>query len=100
LLGSREEMLRVKSIAYLVNRLPTNNRNLLKFVIKHLKKVSEHEEKSKMGVPNLSVVFGPTLFRSRDESPTKMLMDAPLLKGCVETLINHFEEIFSEVCKI
>lgn len=97
ILGTREEIFRVKSIAHLVNQLPTNNRNLLKFVIKHLKKVAEHSEKSKMGVPNLSVVFGPTLFRSQDESPTRILTDAPLLSGCVQTLINHFEDVFSEV---
>ena len=45
----------------LVRRLPKENRDTLLTLCEHLYKVSRLEEKNKMGIPNLSLVFGPNI---------------------------------------
>ena len=44
-------------------QLPTANRVTAARVIKHLKRVSEHNEANAMPGSNLAIVFGPTLLR-------------------------------------
>jgi hypothetical protein len=81
-------------IKKLVNELPKENFLVLDYIISHLKKTSAESEVTKMSVQNLAIVFGPTLFRSPDESATRILTDSPLLSGAVSNLIQHYEFIF------
>eukprot|EP01080_Neovahlkampfia_damariscottae_P001559 gene1559-12684_t len=93
--AKRSERDRVIEIKKLVQQLPKEHFIVLNYIITHLKKISGEYDVTKMSVQNLAIVYGPTLFRSIDESPTKILCDSPLLSGAVANLITYHEYIFS-----
>lgn len=85
---------RIRNIKELLCSLPKEHYVVLKFLIKHLCLVQKQKEQTKMGIINLAIVFGPTLFRSKDNSPTRMLTDSPILSGVVASMMKHFDYIF------
>lgn len=48
-----------------VMQLPTANRVTAARLIKHLRRVSDHDESNAMPASNLAIVFGPTLLRPK-----------------------------------
>jgi len=93
----KNRAMRPRAMKLLVDELPKNNQYVLYFVVQHLVNVAQHNEENKMGVSNLAIVFGPTLFRSRDESPVRLLSDVAFLRGCVETFIKDYDIVFSSI---
>lgn len=83
-----------KKIRDLVEQLPELNKRILAYIARHLKNVSDHKDENKMGPNNLAIVFGPSMFRTTDDSPIRMLTDAPLLSGCVQTFLLEYDYIF------
>lgn len=81
----------------LVEKLPDNSRYVLYFVVKHLHAVAQHHDENKMSITNLSIVFGPTLFRSTNTSPTVMLGDVSHQGYCVDLLIREADTIFNSI---
>jgi tetrahydromethanopterin S-methyltransferase subunit G len=93
----KNKSLRPRQMKLLLDELPKANQYVLYFIIQHLVNVAKHDAENKMGVNNLAIVFGPTLFRSRDESPVRLLSDVAFLRGCVETFIKDYEIVFSSI---
>ena len=89
--------MRPRQMKALLDQLPKANQYVLYFIIQHLVNVAKHDEENKMGINNLAIVFGPTLFRSKDESPVRLLSDVAFLRGCVETFIKDYEIVFSSI---
>lgn len=87
---------RIRNIKDLFKNLPQEHYIVLKFLIKHLCLVQKQKEETKMGIINLAIVFGPTLFRSKDNSPTRMLTDSPILAGTVASMMKHYEYLFED----
>ncbi|KAL0480086.1 gacJJ [Acrasis kona] len=85
---------KVKGVRELVMKLPEKNKLVLYFLLQHLVRVSKHSDQNKMSVQSLSIVFGPTLFRSTDNSSTRLFADAGHLGGCVEIMISNFDQVF------
>ncbi|KAG2393210.1 hypothetical protein C9374_009787 [Naegleria lovaniensis] len=81
----------------LIEKLPDNSRYVLYFVVKHLHAVAQHHDENKMSITNLSIVFGPTLFRSTNTSPTVMLGDVSHQGYCVDLLIREADTIFNSI---
>lgn len=52
---------RLKMMKGLVGVLPAVNKDTLKYLMSHFRKVVEHSEKNRMQVQNIAIVFGPTL---------------------------------------
>ncbi|CAG8588169.1 2465_t:CDS:2, partial [Scutellospora calospora] len=59
-----DEKKRVLELHERVNNLPDPNYSTLKYLMGHLHKVVQNQEKNKMNVQNLGIVFGPTLMGS------------------------------------
>ncbi|CAI5444864.1 unnamed protein product [Caenorhabditis angaria] len=57
---------RFKKFEELLNRLPNENRETLKVLLRHLNRVSSHSSQNRMQQHNLAIVFGPTLFHNGD----------------------------------
>ncbi|XP_022783063.1 rho GTPase-activating protein 45-like isoform X2 [Stylophora pistillata] len=73
-----------------VMQLPTANRVTAARLIKHLRRVSDHDEANAMPGSKLAIVFGPTLLRpSENEVTTTLssLVDMPHQTRLVELLI-------------
>ncbi|XP_052404581.1 rho GTPase-activating protein 45-like isoform X6 [Carassius gibelio] len=92
-----EVLVLVEKLRELLERLPPANIATLKYIVKHLCRVSELEQDNKMSASNLGIVFGPTLMRPRPTGATvslSSLVDYPHQARIVETLIVFQQYIF------
>ncbi|GAA5884654.1 hypothetical protein JCM3774_002549 [Rhodotorula dairenensis] len=103
-----------------INELPDPNYATLKFLMGHLDKVAQYEAVNQMSRSNLAIVFGPNLLgapppqlahlypgpapvTSPDGTPASSsggggggLQDMQWQCKCIETILQHFVEIFVE----
>ncbi|KAI8985727.1 GTPase activating protein [Trametes punicea] len=80
-----------------VNALPDPNYSTLKYLMGHLHKVVQHEAQNAMSVQNLAIVFGPTLFGQGQpglNGQMNGMADASLQNKAVETILEHYLDIF------
>ncbi|XP_048836610.1 rho GTPase-activating protein 42-like isoform X2 [Brienomyrus brachyistius] len=84
---------RVTTVQALVQKLPEKNLEMLGLLIGHLVRVSAQSRVNLMTVPNLGVVFGPTLLRSHEET-VAATMNIKFQNLVVEILIENYEKIF------
>ncbi|KAL7414594.1 GTPase activating protein [Mrakia frigida] len=81
-----------------VNELPDANYAALKYFMSHLHKIRAEEKTNQMSASNLSIVFGPTLFRQPPEGGggEGMTMADLMSFQCkaVETILLKYEDIF------
>eukprot|EP01111_Echinosteliopsis_oligospora_P019253 TRINITY_DN9215_c0_g1_i1.p1 TRINITY_DN9215_c0_g1~~TRINITY_DN9215_c0_g1_i1.p1 ORF type:complete len:735 (-),score=189.41 TRINITY_DN9215_c0_g1_i1:45-2249(-) len=75
----------------LVNSLPENHRNTLRFVVKFLQHLSANEivAHTKMNAENLAMVFAPCLLRSPSNDPTAFLENSTREKLFVLAVIEY-----------
>ncbi|KAG7487443.1 hypothetical protein MATL_G00023450 [Megalops atlanticus] len=87
---------RLKVLKRLLHELPDHHYETLKFLSAHLKTVADNSEKNKMEPRNLAIVFGPTLVRTSEDNMTHMVTHMPDQYKIVETLIQHYDWVFTE----
>ncbi|XP_031556486.1 uncharacterized protein LOC116293222 isoform X2 [Actinia tenebrosa] len=87
---------RMWALKCLINDLPEHNYETLKYLLAHLKRVSDNTEKNKMEARNLAIVFGPTLVRTGEDTMISMVKDMSDQCRIVETLLTHNEWFFEE----
>ncbi|XP_068108959.1 SH3 domain-binding protein 1 [Hyperolius riggenbachi] len=79
-------------------KLPPENYNNLRYIIKFLAKLAEHQEVNKMTPSNIAIVLGPNLLWARcdgDQSLLDMASASPILVvSVVEGLISCAAEVF------
>jgi len=75
---------RLMAIKGMLQRLPSANYEVAKFLIRHLARVSQQAATNKMETANLAIVFGPTLMRAENES-----MEMVLNMGYQNSLVEH-----------
>nr|XP_018917717.1 PREDICTED: rho GTPase-activating protein 12-like [Bemisia tabaci] len=73
--------------------LPTANHDTLKFLLQHLLRVTKYKEFNRMHIPNLAIVFGPTLMWPAQES-ANMALDLMQQNLVIECFLVEFEQIF------
>ncbi|XP_035279864.1 rho GTPase-activating protein 45, partial [Anguilla anguilla] len=87
----------VEKLRDLLKPLPPANVATLRYITRHLRKISELEQDNKMSPSNLGIVFGPTLMRPRPTGATvslSSLVDYPHQARVVEALIVFHAAIF------
>ncbi|KAK2900391.1 hypothetical protein Q8A67_008506 [Cirrhinus molitorella] len=92
-----EVLVLVEKLKELLKRLPPANIGTLKYIVQHLRRVSELEQDNKMSASNLGIVFGPTLMRPKPTGATvslSSLVDYPHQARIVEALIVFQHNIF------
>ncbi|KAL8279078.1 hypothetical protein RQP46_008536 [Phenoliferia psychrophenolica] len=82
-----------------VNELPDPNYATLKYLMGHLDKVKSREHANQMSGSNLAIVFGPNLLGAPPNAnpgagPGSALADMSWQCKCVETILQHYVEIF------
>ncbi|TFK52005.1 RhoGAP-domain-containing protein [Heliocybe sulcata] len=75
-----------------VNELPDANYAALKYFMGHLHRIVQYESVNQMSVSNISIVFGPTLFSQN--AGNGQMADASLQNKAVETILDHYTDIF------
>ncbi|XP_066471387.1 rho GTPase-activating protein 9 isoform X2 [Tiliqua scincoides] len=84
---------RVSKLTELVQSLPQPNRDTLRYLLEHLRKVMEHSDANRMTTQNIGIVFGPTLLRP--ERDVASLVEGMVYQNqVVELLIMQFPCIF------
>ncbi|UJR10182.1 hypothetical protein I4U23_014397 [Adineta vaga] len=77
----------------IIQKLPPENYNILKYLIEFLNLVSIYSDTNLMTTTNLSIVFGPNLAWS-DDIQMNTLANISLINTFTETLIAHYTELF------
>ena len=76
-----------------VNKLPPSNYHLLKRLIQHLVKVTEHGELNRMHAVNLAIVFSMSFLPS-SSATTSVSNDLGAMQNVLKAMIMHYNEIF------
>ncbi|XP_053340685.1 oligophrenin-1 isoform X1 [Clarias gariepinus] len=85
---------RLGAVHALVYKLPEQNREMLRLLIKHLVSVCSQSSENLMTPSNMGVIFGPTLLRAEEETVAAML-DIKFQNIVIEILIEDYKKIFS-----
>ena len=83
---------RIAGLKRCVAAMPVSHREVLKYLLAHLTRVASLASMNKMEIPNIAIVFGPTLMRPRVETATT-LMNIGLQNGVVEQMLLHFMRV-------
>ncbi|CAN9497746.1 unnamed protein product [Ophioblennius macclurei] len=74
--------------------LPPSHIETLKYLMAHLKRVTQNEKFNLMNAENLAIVFGPTLMRAPNLDAITALNDIRHQRQVVEVLIKNEEALF------
>eukprot|EP00762_Andalucia_godoyi_P007894 ANDGO_01227.mRNA.1 Rho GTPase-activating protein gacJJ len=81
----------------LLKSLPECNFNVLKYLMGHLNRITQHTSKNKMGPVNLGIVFGPSVMRRAVESLETIARDGQVVSSLVQSWIEEYEYFFERV---
>ncbi|CAN2389773.1 GTPase-activator protein for Rho-like GTPases [Pristimantis euphronides] len=85
---------RLEAIHEALMLLPPAHFETLRYLMIHLKKVTQNEKENLMGAENLGIVFGPTLMRPPEENAMTSLNDMRHQKQVVQILIQNEDVLF------
>ena len=72
--------------------LPRVHRDVLEFLVFHLKRVVEHEKTNLMTSQNVAVVFAPTIMQPKDIA--REMTDVQKKNEALKFLVENCQEIF------
>eukprot|EP00824_Muranothrix_gubernata_P000460 TRINITY_DN1051_c0_g1_i1.p1 TRINITY_DN1051_c0_g1~~TRINITY_DN1051_c0_g1_i1.p1 ORF type:complete len:830 (+),score=220.17 TRINITY_DN1051_c0_g1_i1:180-2669(+) len=81
-------------LRHAVSGLPPLNRVILQYLVSFFRDVASRSNENRMTAPNLGIVFGPNIFRSRDDAAA--MLDARIVMSIMTRLIEDFQAIFLE----
>ncbi|KFP52136.1 SH3 domain-binding protein 1, partial [Cathartes aura] len=90
---------RIQRLRDTCSRLPRDSYNNLRYLIKFLAKLAEHQEVNKMTPSNIAIVLGPNLLWSQQSAGNPMQLDLASVSsiqvvGVVEALIQNADTLF------
>ncbi|NXD22584.1 3BP1 protein, partial [Spelaeornis formosus] len=88
---------RVQSLRDTCSRLPQDNYNNLRYLIKFLAKLTECQEVNKMTPSNIAIVLGPNLLWTQQSTGDPMQLDlasVSSIQAVVEALIQNVDTLF------
>ena len=85
---------RLEAIGGVLGRLPAGSKEILGALMRHLSKVAANSDRNLMTAGNLSVCFGPTLLRPKEQT-VATIMDIKFGNEIVEILIENCDHFFS-----
>ncbi|RCI04900.1 hypothetical protein CU098_011107 [Rhizopus stolonifer] len=82
----------LQTMTQLIQTLPIENFNTLKYLMEHLDRVQQRNKENLMTSKNLAVIFGPTLLRDKDENRDLLEMNHKI--NTIEYILNHMNTVF------
>ncbi|XP_033918877.1 SH3 domain-binding protein 1 isoform X2 [Melopsittacus undulatus] len=95
----KDDESRIQSLRDTCSRLPHESYNNLRYLIKFLAKLAEHQEVNKMTPSNIAIVLGPNLLWSQQSTGDPMQLDLASVSSIqvvsvVEALIQNADTLF------
>lgn len=87
-----DEAARIDLLIHSLSQLPRVHRDVLEFLMFHLKRVIERQEENLMTSQNIAVVFAPTIMRP--ESLAREMTDVQKKNEVLKFLVEHTQEVF------
>ncbi|XP_026473973.1 rho GTPase-activating protein 92B-like isoform X2 [Ctenocephalides felis] len=86
---------RLAAIKKIVDKLPEQNYENLRYLIKFLAELARNENHNKMSVQNIAIVFAPNLLKSNeDDELLNVMSSAAARTSVIETLLRHVDYFF------
>uniref|UniRef100_A0A7N6B644 Rho GTPase-activating protein 44 n=1 Tax=Anabas testudineus TaxID=64144 RepID=A0A7N6B644_ANATE len=87
---------RLQALMAVCEKLPTDNLNNFRYLVKFLAKLSEYQDSNKMTPGNMAIVLGPNLLWTHTEpNMTEMMTTVSLqIVGIIEPIIQHADWFF------
>nr|XP_023657616.1 N-chimaerin [Paramormyrops kingsleyae] len=85
---------RLEALHEALKLLPPAHCETLRYLMAHLKRVTQYEKDNLMNAENLGIVFGPTLMRAPDLDAMTALNDIRYQRQVVESLIKNEDILF------
>ncbi|XP_051570853.1 rho GTPase-activating protein 44-like [Myxocyprinus asiaticus] len=87
---------RLQALLTTCEKLPTDNLNNFRYLIKFLAKLTEHQDANKMTPGNIAIVLGPNLLWTHSEGNVTEMMTTMSLQivGIIEPIIQHADWFF------
>ncbi|XP_047215975.1 rho GTPase-activating protein 44-like isoform X5 [Girardinichthys multiradiatus] len=87
---------RLQALMAVCDKLPTDNLNNFRYLVKFLAKLSEYQDSNKMTSGNMAIVLGPNLLWTQTEpNMTEMMTTVSLqIVGIIEPIIQHADWFF------
>ncbi|XP_034448797.1 rho GTPase-activating protein 44 isoform X6 [Hippoglossus hippoglossus] len=87
---------RLQALMAACEKLPTDNSNNFRYLVKFLAKLSEYQDSNKMTPGNMAIVLGPNLLWTHTEpNITEMMTTVSLqIVGIIEPIIQHADWFF------
>eukprot|EP01111_Echinosteliopsis_oligospora_P010996 TRINITY_DN3522_c0_g1_i1.p1 TRINITY_DN3522_c0_g1~~TRINITY_DN3522_c0_g1_i1.p1 ORF type:complete len:572 (+),score=130.65 TRINITY_DN3522_c0_g1_i1:53-1717(+) len=92
---SRKDKVDVAAYKALLSKLPPNYYLVARDLLLYVHRLSKLEATTRMGVANLSVVFGPSLLKSRDSEGLAAMMDSPSVCRATSMMIECAPLLFA-----
>jgi len=92
--GNEDKELNIEEIKKCIETLETSHYCTLKFIVKHLIKVSQYSDVNLMSIKNLSVVFGPTLIGSNEICPEVDFSSTGIKVKIINVILDNADTIF------
>ncbi|KKA23304.1 Rho GTPase activator Rga [Rasamsonia emersonii CBS 393.64] len=83
---------RIEAVRRSLEGLPRVHRDVLEFLVFHLKRVVEHEKENLMSSQNIAVVFAPTIMRP--ESIAREMTDVQKKNEALKFIVENCQEVF------
>eukprot|EP01103_Thecamoeba_quadrilineata_P001336 TRINITY_DN1118_c0_g1_i2.p1 TRINITY_DN1118_c0_g1~~TRINITY_DN1118_c0_g1_i2.p1 ORF type:complete len:660 (+),score=127.43 TRINITY_DN1118_c0_g1_i2:716-2695(+) len=93
-LSTEQQVFKIRELVQ--NRLPKENKKLLRYLIDYLYEVQLDSTTNFMTIQNLAIVITPNILRPR-EATLQSAMDGPYLLGVTQLMIEFREKILSDV---
>ncbi|XP_012255438.2 uncharacterized protein LOC105685680 [Athalia rosae] len=90
---SKKKFEKVQTFREIVRALSQTHYDTLQFLLQHLLRVTLYQEYNRMHIPNLAIVFGPTLMWPAVES-ANMALDLMQQNLVIECLLSEYDKIF------
>ncbi|OUM61875.1 hypothetical protein PIROE2DRAFT_44885, partial [Piromyces sp. E2] len=96
LITADEKDLNILEIKKCIDSLEISHYNTLKYITRHLIKVSEYSSVNLMNIKNLAVVFGPTLIGSNEICPEVDFSSTGIKVKIISVILENADTIFPD----
>jgi len=92
----QDRNMRVRQLKNLINKLPAENKRLFQVLMEFCARIVQHADKNKMAIHNVATVFGPNLFKPREQTIMTTVQDTPFINSITSTIIQNNILLFSD----